>query len=290
MAAPRPTGVPRPTLLILIAAALTLLTLQYRGVEPLGAFQRGVRDVIEPLRSVTDRVVSPARSVWNGLLDYDDLRAENERLADELARMRGRRLSAEADDELLKRLLGEVDIDFAGLETVVVRILGTPPGNFATHTIEVDKGSDDGLAEGMPVVTGAGLVGRLESVDRARSVVRLATHPEFRVGVRLVGSQDEGLARGGGRTGFLVIDAGVRADAVVEAGEVVVTSGGRSRFPADIPVGRVLDPGGGSDFQREIIVEPSASLENLSFLNVLLVAEERTFDPSVLLDPGERSG
>jgi rod shape-determining protein MreC len=287
--APRPTGSPRPTLLILIAAALTLLTLQYRGVEPLEAFQRGVRDIIEPLRSVTDRVVSPARSAWHGLLDYDELRAENERLADELARMRGRRLAAEADGELLERLLGEVDIGFADLETVVVRIMGTPPGNFATHTIEVDKGSDDGLAEGMPVVTGAGLVGRLESVDRARAVVRLVTHPDFRVGVRLVGSQDEGLARGGGRTGFLVIDAGVRADAVVEAGEVVVTSGGRSRFPADIPVGRVLDPGDGSEFLREIVIEPAASLENLSFLNVVLVAEERLFDPSVLLDPGERS-
>ena len=289
MTAPRPTGSPRPTLLILIAAALTLLTLQYRGVEPLEAFQRGVRDIIEPLRSVTDRVVSPARSAWHGLLDYDELRAENERLADELARMRGRRLAAEADGELLERLLGEVDIGFADLETVVVRIMGTPPGNFATHTIEVDKGSDDGLAEGMPVVTGAGLVGRLESVDRARAVVRLVTHPDFRVGVRLVGSQDEGLARGGGRTGFLVIDAGVRADAVVESGEVVVTSGGRSRFPADIPVGRVLDPGDGSEFLREIVIEPAASLENLSFLNVVLVAEERLFDPSVLLDPGGRS-
>ncbi|MED5394404.1 MAG: rod shape-determining protein MreC [Actinomycetota bacterium] len=289
MAGTRPTGGLRPTLTILILGALTLLTLQYRGVEPLSAFQRGARDVIEPLRALTDRVVSPARSVWSGLLDYDELQAENERLANELARMRGRRLTAEADGELLERLLGEVGIDFAELDTVVVRILGTPPGNFSTHTIEVDKGSDDGLAEGMPVVTGAGLVGRLESVDRSRSVVRLAVHPEFRVGVRLVGSQDEGLARGGGGSGFLVIDAGVRADAVVGAGEVVVTSGGRSRFPADIPVGRVMDPGREGDFQREIVIEPSASLENLSFLNVLLVTEERTFSPSVLLDPGERS-
>ena len=138
MAATRPTGGLRPTLMILIMGALTLLTLQYRGAEPLSAFQRGVRDVIEPLRTVTDRVISPVRSVWNGLLDYDELRAENERLADELARMRGRRLTAEADGELLERLLGEVEIDFAELDTVVVRILGTPPGNFSTHTIEVD--------------------------------------------------------------------------------------------------------------------------------------------------------
>ncbi len=282
MAAPG-SGRIRPTLLILVAAALTLLTMQYRGVEPLAAFQRGVRDVVEPLRSATDRIASPVRSAWNGLVDYDDLRAENERLADELARLRGRRLTAEADTELLERLLGEVGIDVGDRRSVVVRILGTPPGNFTTHTIEVDKGSDDGLAEGMPVVTAAGLVGRLETVDRSRSTVRLATHPEFRVGVRLVGSQDEGLARGGGRTGFLVIDAGIRLDAEVEAGEVVVTSGGRSRFPADVPVGRVLDPDDDAEFERAIVVEPAASLENLSFLNVLLVDDEPPVgDPSGL--------
>ncbi|MBI00551.1 MAG: hypothetical protein CL467_08185 [Acidimicrobiaceae bacterium] len=280
-------GRSRPTLLILVAAALTLLTMQYRGVEPLAAFQRGVRDVIEPLRAATDSVAAPVRSVWNGLLDYDNLRDENERLETELARLRGRRLTAEADTELLERLLGEVGIDVGHRRSVVVRILGTPPGNFATHTIEVDKGSDDGLAEGMPVVTAAGLVGRLETVDRSRSTVRLATHPEFRVGVRLVGSQDEGLARGGGRTGFLVVDAGIGLDAVVEAGEVVVTSGGRSRFPADIPIGRVLDPDDDAELNRSVVVDPAASLENLSFLNVLLVVDE----PSVVGDPsGLRGG
>jgi len=280
-------GRSRPTLLILVAAALTLLTMQYRGVEPLAAFQRGVRDVIEPLRAATDSVAAPVRSVWNGLLDYDNLRDENERLETELARLRGRRLTAEADTELLERLLGEVGIDVGQRRSVVVRILGTPPGNFATHTIEVDKGSDDGLAEGMPVVTAAGLVGRLETVDRSRSTVRLATHPEFRVGVRLVGSQDEGLARGGGRTGFLVVDAGIGLDAVVEAGEVVVTSGGRSRFPADIPIGRVLDPDDDAELNRSVVVDPAASLENLSFLNVLLVVDE----PSVVGDPsGLRGG
>ena len=161
-------------------------------------------------------------------------------------------------------------IEYAKLDTVVVRILGTPPGNSSSHTIEVDKGLDDGLAEGMAVVTGAGLVGRLEVVDRSRSIVRLATHPAFRVGVRLVGSQDEGLARGGGTSGHLVIDAGIRPDVQVAIGEVVVTSGGRSRFPADIPVGRVIDPDAGADLDREIIVEPAASLEHLSFVNVVL--------------------
>jgi rod shape-determining protein MreC len=194
---------------------------------------------------------------------------ENDRLQVELARMRGRLLTDEADAELLDRLLHEVDIAYADLETVVVRILGTPPGNFSTHTIEVDKGSDDGLEEGMAVVTGAGLVGRLQQVDRSRSVVQLATHPDFRVGVRLVASQDEGLARGTGVDGLVRIESGIRTDAVVALDEVVVTSGGRSLFPADIPVGRVLDPDDGADYGRSITVGLAARLENLSFLNVL---------------------
>ena len=270
MSVPRPTGRSRPTLLLLIAAALTLLTLQFRGFEPLDSFQRGMRDLLDPVRSVSETAARPLRSAWLGVFDYDDLRDRTERLEKELARMRGRQLSSEADRELLMRLMGEVGIDYTTLDTVVVRILGTPPGNFSSYTIEVDKGLDDGLSEGMAVVTGAGLVGRLEVVDRSRSIVRLATHPAFRVGIRLVGSQDEGLARGGGASGYLVIDAGIRPDVEVALGEVVVTSGGRSRFPADIPVGRVLDPDPDADLDREILVEPAASLEHLSFLNVVL--------------------
>ena len=272
MAAPRPAERPRHTLLILVAAALTLLTLQFRGVAPLDAFQQGVRDILSPVRSVVDRVTDPVRTVWDGIFDYGDLRGENERLQTELARMRGESLTAEADDELLERLLGEVDIAYTDLETVVVRILGTPPGNFTTHIVEIDKGSDDGLAEGQPVVTRAGLVGRLEQVDRARSIVRLATHPDFRVGVRLVDSQDEGLARGTGDEDVLVLDAGIRADASVSVGEVVTTSGGRSLFPADIPVGRVSDSDDDAEFRRTIVVKLAAGLENLSFLNVVIGA------------------
>ena len=269
MAAQRSADRPRPPLLILLVAALTLLTLQFRGFQPLDAFQQGVRDILSPVRSLVDRMTDPVETAWNGIFGYEDLLMENDRLQVELARMRGRLLTDEADAELLDRLLHEVDIAYADLETVVVRILGTPPGNFSTHTIEVDKGSDDGLEEGMAVVTGAGLVGRLQQVDRSRSVVQLATHPDFRVGVRLVTSQDEGLVRGTGVDGLVRIESGIRTDAVVALDEVVVTSGGRSLFPADIPVGRVLDPDDGADYGRSITVGLAARLENLSFLNVL---------------------
>ena len=267
---------PRVVLLVLMAAALTLLTAQFRDFLPVDEFQQGFRDVISPVRRVVDKATDPFQRVWNGVFEYDEVSEENERLQLEIARMRGAELRDEADRELLERLLGEVDIDYLELETVVARIIGVPGGNYNSHVVEIDKGSDDGLQEGAGVITKAGLVGYLYEVDRSSSFVRLATHPDFRVGVRLINSQDEGLARGNGSPGILILDAGISIDSEVSIGEVVVTSGGRSIFPQDIPVGRVYDPDTQADYARSIEIDLSASLENLSFLNVITRRSENS--------------
>ena len=267
---------PRVVLLVLMAAALTLLTSQFRDFLPVDEFQQGFRDVISPVRRVVDKATDPFQRVWNGVFEYDEVSEENERLQLEIARMRGAELRDEADRELLERLLGEVDIDYLELETVVARIIGVPGGNYNSHVVEINKGSDDGLQEGAGVITKAGLVGYLYEVDRSSSFVRLATHPDFRVGVRLINSQDEGLARGNGRPGILILDAGISIDSEVSIGEVIVTSGGRSIFPQDIPVGRVYDPDTQADYARSIEIDLSASLENLSFLNVITRTSENS--------------
>lgn len=267
---------PRVVLLVLMAAALTLLTAQFRDFLPVDEFQQGFRDVISPVRRVVDKATDPFQRVWNGVFEYDEVSEENERLQLEIARMRGAELRDEADRELLERLLGEVDIDYLELETVVARIIGVPGGNYNSHVVEINKGSDDGLQEGAGVITKAGLVGYLYEVDRSSSFVRLATHPDFRVGVRLINSQDEGLARGNGSPGILILDAGISIDSEVSIGEVVVTSGGRSIFPQDIPVGRVYDPDAQADYARSIEIDLSASLENLSFLNVITRTSENS--------------
>ncbi len=264
---------PRVVLLVLMAVALTLLTAQFRNFLPVDDFQQGFRDVISPFRRVVDRATDPFQTVWNGIFNYEKVNDENERLQMEIARMRGEELSDKADRELLERLLGEVDIDYLELETTVARIIGVPGGNYNSHVVEINKGTDDGVKEGAGVITKAGLVGYLYEVDRSTSLVRLATHPDFRVGVRLINSQDEGLARGNGSVGVLILDAGINIDAEVSIGEVVVTSGGRSIFPQDIPVGIVIDPDIEADYARSIEIDLSASLENLSFLNVILEAE-----------------
>src|SRR5690606_27195668 len=95
--------------------------------------------------------------------------------------------------------------------------------------------------EGMPVINGAGLVGKLVQVTETRSTVMLITDPDFAVGVRLASDGTTGTARGRGEGENLVVDTGLEADADVRTGTALTTSGAdRSAFPGFIPVGRVV--------------------------------------------------
>jgi rod shape-determining protein MreC len=119
-------------------------------------------------------------------------------------------------------------------------------------------------------VAADGLVGRVEEVSGRRSRVRLITDPGSAVGVRLVGSGDPGSAEGGGPgrdLSVLFVEPGTE----VERDELVVTSGLEgAAFPADIPVGHVVEaatrPG---ELSQDVTLRPAADLGQLELVRVL---------------------
>ena len=148
--------------------------------------------------------------------------------------------------------------------------MATSPSNFQL-TIEIDRGIPDGLKKGMPVVTGAGLVGKVVAVSRERATVLLLTDPSFNVGIRLSGSGDVGVARGNGNHQPMPVDL-VDIATKVTGHEVVVTSGLQgSVFPPGLPVGRVrsatVPPG---SLQHQISIDPVVDLARLDYVKVLL--------------------
>ena len=132
-------------------------------------------------------------------------------------------------------------------------VLRDSVGNFDDDVMSIDVGHRHGVAPGMAVVTSAGFVGRVETVDAALSTVTTVSDPSLVIGVRLLDTGDVGLGHGmaGDSTRF-VVDAGLRWPETGDLSELpaigspVVTAAG-SRYPADIPVGRVaaVEPGGG---------------------------------------------
>ncbi len=231
----------RYVLLVLSLLAVTLITLDSRGVGVFDAIRGTASDVFSPVGGAVAWVTSPVRNAWGGMTDYESLEAENDRLRARVDELEGGEAKAANAVEQLRRLQEQLQIDFVGdIPTQIARVSTGPNSNFNSFRMDIDRGSDSGLAVGMPVVTKAGLVGRLERVSATRSVVQLATDPDFRIGIRLASTQDLGVGHGGGDSGRFVVDRNIQIGDPVEPGEVVLTSGLESSvMPKDIPIGLV---------------------------------------------------
>ena len=260
-------------LVLLALTSVTVLTLDYRGAGDgaLESVRRTARDAFAPIQAAAGRVVSPVAGFVGAIGDIGTLRAENAALKRQLEAARADAIRGADADRERQGLLQLQGIDYAGgLDSVPARVVSTAPTNFRM-TITIDRGTDSKLDVGMPVVTAAGLVGRITEVSKLRATVLLITDPQSNVGVRLAKSGEQGVARGGGSRNPLPLDL-IAPDIPVEVGEPVVTSGlERGLFPPQIPVGRVRSatapPG---SLQKEILVDPSVDLTRIEFVRVLL--------------------
>ncbi len=260
-------------LVLLVLTSVTAITLDYRGTSggALESLRRGAREAVAPLQSAAADALEPVTDFFGGITRYGSLKNENAELRREIDRLRGQQLSAEGAERERQALLELMRLDFAAtIPNVTARVVAASPSNFQ-NTVVVDRGSDHKLLAGMPVVTGAGLVGRVLDVSPTRATIQLLTDRSSNVGVRLTGSGEVGVAIGQGTREPLRVDF-VTASVKVNEGEAVVTSGLQgSVFPAEIPVGTVratrTQPGG---VQQEISVDPAVDLRRLDFVKVLL--------------------
>ena len=275
--APR-SGRSRYRLVLLILTAVTLLTLDFRGYGPLETAQSRVRDVLEPVVFAVDVVLGPVAEVWTVMFSYNDLREENDRLRSEVDRLSSADIRAAARQDALDRLLAATGVTYVDdVEQITASVLRDSVGNFDDDIVSIDVGHRDGVAPGMAVVTAAGLVGRVETVDTALSTVTVISNPNLVIGVRLLDTGDVGLGHGvaGEQTQF-VVDTGLRwpetgdLSGLPGIGSSVVTAAG-SRYPANIPVGRVasVEPAEAGLVQL-VTVDLAADVDDIGYVTVVL--------------------
>jgi rod shape-determining protein MreC len=272
LAVPNRTGRSRLTLVLLLLTSVTLLTLDFRGFGPIESVQDGARDAFGPVQRGVEKVFGPVTTSWSALTEYDELEDENAQLRADLDALRAGVISNSNAEVELEAILTELDIEYlASIPKTTARTVGSI-GNFSDLTVEIDKGSNDGIGLQMPAVTSGGLVGQIIEVGRNRSRVGLITDPDFNVGVRLVGLDEIAVATGTGAGEPLVVDGGLDPETVVEPGTSAVTSGVfGSLYPPDIPVGTVVDVSVDETTLNQVLqIQPTADVENLTFVTVLL--------------------
>jgi len=178
---------------------------------------------------------------------------------------------------VMEERLGEAQVCFALLDFgrtnpqydyIAATVIGREISPFLQYII-IDKGTEDGVRYGMPVVTQQGLVGRVDAVIAAAARVKLITDSTSVVNVRLQTSEVEAQLQGS-LTGDVFLDM-IPLDEVVETGDVVLTSGLGGNYPPNIFVGQVL-----STQQRENALFQTASVQpivDFSSINAVLVVD-----------------
>lgn len=176
----------RRVIALLVLTSIMLITLDTRGNAVIDRARSVFALILEPFDAAARTISRPVLNAWEGIVHYDDLQRENEALRAEIDNQRGAEIEARAAileyQELLtlNRLLGS-----GSYPTVTAQVQGQAPGNFQ-YTVEINKGSTDGIQVGMPVVNGAGLVGKITRVFPNSSLVLLVIDPDFSIGAKVL--------------------------------------------------------------------------------------------------------
>lgn len=258
---------------MMVLLSFTVLTLSSKDVPVLGTVRSSIIDVLGPVGRGFKSATKPVRSWWGGVNDYDRIAAENERLRDEVARLKAKQAANSAAASDLARLKELEGIPFvANIESKVAMVSTGAYSSFDNNTIVIDRGASSGFKPGMPVVDGGGLVGKLETVTEERSVIRLITDPDFAVHLKLASTGSYAAGHGNGAGNPFIVDSDVALDQEVEKGELILTSGIESAsFPGDLPIGTVTKVSSSqSDLTQVLEVELACDLVRLSSVRVLL--------------------
>ena len=195
--------------------------------------------------------------------ENDELRADNIRLAAEVALLR----EARGENERLRRLIAFRDS--VSFDMVPARVVGkdiTRQDNLLT----LDVGESDSVKVGMAVVDERGIVGKVILTSRDYSLVMPHQNTNFRVPAKIDLLGRDGVVRWDGLAyDRLLMEYVVKTEPVVR-GQLVVTSGFSGTFPPGIPVGKV-DSVFAARGRNDLVIylTPSSSVSTVDYVYVL---------------------
>ncbi len=187
-------------------------------------------------------VVQTPGQVWNWLTgnfsDRERLRTENAQLTEQLRVARTQLLRFEALNEENRRLR-EIREASQGLSerTLIAEIINVSVQPFR-HMVVINKGADDGVFRGQPVLDAFGVVGQVMQVGKSTATLILITDTEHAVPVQVNRTGIRSIAVGTGDGGRLSLPY-MTVESDVRRGDLLVSSGLDEIFPAGYPVATV---------------------------------------------------
>ena len=260
------------TIIFLIVGGV--LALAFGGY--LGGASRGLGSSLVSIQTWVATRYSAIQDFLAAPRDITAMRQRNAELEAEVSRLQGQVIDLQQKVSEAEILAALVDFSRASPESTYkgAAVVGRDPSPFL-HYIIINRGSNDGILRGMPVVTNQGLIGRVDAVIADAARVQLITDPASAINIRLRNADTDAVLIGS-VTGDLSLDM-ISQDATVEAGDVVLTSGLGGGYPPDLIVGQVLNIRK-RDYElfQQAIIQPAVDFARLEI--VLVITNFRPVD------------
>lgn len=188
------------------------------------------------------------------------LRENNIRLSNEVANLKEARL----ENIRLTKLLSFREN--SGLGLISARIVNKAVTG-TRNTITLNVGENDSVSLNMPVITDAGLVGRIVSLSKNYAIAQVLYNKDLRITIKNQRSRVDGILVFDGVSALNVTNVSKTAD--VQKGDVIITSEFSNIFPSGIPVGIVSETGNLDNLFMKIEVQPLVNFSNLENVFVL---------------------
>lgn len=156
-------------------------------------------------------------------------------------------------------------------------VIGFDASPFLRYVI-INRGSDDGLRRGMPVVSNQGLIGQISAVTARAARVQLITDANSSVNARLQLADEDGVLQGQ-LNGDLILNA-VPQSAKIQVGELVVTSGLGGNFPPNLVIGQVTSViKRDYDLFQSANVQPAVDFRQLEIVLIIMNFQPISIEP-----------
>jgi len=252
------------------------MTLDHRQ-HHLESLRSGLSVVLYPLQVIVNLPRTAGAWLDESFSSREQLQQENASLHTQNLLLRGRLqkfAALEAENMRLRELL---DSSFKVSNKVLIAELLSVDLEPFSKRIVINKGSNDGIYEGQPLLDADGVFGQIIHVGPISSVAMLITDPNHAIPVENNRNGLHAIAVGTGTQDMLNLP-NIPLNADVKVGDLLVTSGLGGRFPRGYPVAVVtlVETGQSGQFAR-ITAKPVAHLARSR--EVLLVWTGEDFNP-----------
>jgi rod shape-determining protein MreC len=272
----------RALLALLVAVSLILLTAYFgeSPSSPLHTVQRGIVEVLSPIQQGAATALKPVRDVagwfsdtFSAKAERDKLKKQNAQLLSEVLHLKDQQIQ---NQQLSKQVGLDSSLGIASYQPVTGQVISRGPSLWY-ETVELNKGSSDGVHVNDPVTGDGALVGVITSVGPNYAIVTQLTDHTYAVTARVLNAVgDTGVLKPAvGNPNQLLLED-LDQHAVVTTGQQVVTAGFKSGaldslYPAGIPIGTVSDPNPQDDLvnNQRVQVTPVADLRHLDVVQIL---------------------